>query len=193
MSTNPALHNLGMDWDRVTTVGSRGPYNLTFLRHVRAWIRRYSNFVATVDISCLCIGSNDIIDSVYIGHPELLAQDIILAAEALLNAGCKRVVVLPILFRSGISAMPRHLQRGATQEDINLAEQEYNRDVLEVNRLLKLSCDQHPKMSYRPLRGLKQNWRACLADGVHLTYQSMRTFFNDVRSSFVVEKNRIYA
>ena len=89
--------------------------------------------------------------------------------------------------------MPRQFQHGATQEEIDLAEQDYNNDVIEVNKLLKEGCEANPRLTFKSMRGLKQNWRNGLADGVHLTFNAMRTFFNNTRSAFVVEKNRIYA
>ena len=191
-NTHPSHQNLGFDWDRVHIIGSRGQYNISYLRHVLGWITRYANFINTVDVTCLIIGSNDVIDPIYIGQPHQLAQDILQAAQNLLTAGSKRVVVLPILFRSGMAAVPRAQQSTATQDDIDRAEKEYMDDVIEINRLVKEGCEADPRLSFRTLRGLKANWRNSLADGTHLTYRSMRTFFNDVRSALVVEKGRLY-
>ena len=87
---SPARANLGMDWDYVNMIGSQGQYNLTFLRHMLAWIRRNHRFIATVDVTCLIAGSNDILEF-YNNRPDQLAQDIIQAAENLITAGSRRV------------------------------------------------------------------------------------------------------
>ena len=188
---SPALRNLGFDRDYCNIVGTRDRHNLTFLRHISRWITRFSASIATVDITCLCVGSNDIVEA-YQHRPHQLAHDILQAAEDLLTAGSKRVIIIPILFREGLAAVPRPQQAQATAEDILQAELDYIDQVMEVNRLLKIGCDLHPKMSFHPLRGLKQNWKSTLADGTHLTWTAMRTFFNAVRSAFIIEKNRLY-
>ena len=101
-----------------------------------------------MDVTCLIIGSNDIVEN-YINREGQLAQDILQAAEDILNAGCKRVVILPILFRSGLAAVPRHLQATASQDDIMFAEHEYMMQAIEVNRRIKEACDHHPRISFR--------------------------------------------
>ena len=188
---NPGCGNLGMSWDYVNIVGSLGPSNISYLRHAVAWLQIRAPLVATVDVSCICLGHNDIVES-YANRPRQLADDIFQLAMDLHNAGSKRVVIIPVLFRRGLAAVPRPLQANASPSDIMQAEYDYQQQVIVVNQRLKELCDSSDVVSFHSLRGLIQNWRhKLLNDGCHLRPPAMRTFFNNVRSAFIVEKGRL--
>ena len=194
-NSQPAFNNLGMNVDYVNLVGTYGNRhnirNISFLRHANTWLQQHGALVSTVDISLICLGSNDILDQ-HLNQPRQLAEDIFQLANDLILAGSKRVVILPVLFRSGRAAVPRNFQQNATADDILQAEYDYRNDVIIVNQRLMELCASSETITFRNMRGLIQNWRHKLsADGVHLRPTAMRTFFNNVRSAFVVEKGKL--
>ena len=125
--------------------------------------------VKSPDVVYAEICSNDIARG---RDPIFLADDVFQFANCLLAHGVKTVVLGQVFFRDSANS------RYATIADFN------DRAVAYNGRMVDL-CAASDAIIFWRHRGIWQNWRSYLLDGVHFTCDAHRKFFNSIRGALI--------
>ena len=133
------------------------------------WANFSDILVKSPDVVYAEICSNDIARG---RDPISLADDVFQFANCLLAHGVKTVVLSQVFFRDSANS------RYATIADFN------DRVVAYNGRMLDLCAGSDAIICWRH-RGIWQNWRSYLLDGVHFTRDAHRKFFNSIRGALI--------
>ena len=133
------------------------------------WANFSDILVKSPDVVYAEICSNDIARG---RDPISLADDVFQFANCLLAHGVTTVVLGQVFFRDSANS------RYATIADFN------DRVVAYNGRMLDLCAGSDAIIFWRH-RGIWQNWRSYLLDGVHFTRDAHRKFFNSIRGALI--------
>ena len=121
---------------------------------------------ATPDLVILDIGTNDLAS---LTPTQTLAVNVFKAAESMLKAGVKRIVILETLYRTPVG------KHGAPPL--------FNTRVRQLNSQLKSLIKNHIHMEYWYHKGLASRITNYLSDGVHLNVEGTRKYVRSLRQA----------
>ena len=185
----PGWRNLGMESSTVDFHHEHAGKNITFYRHLHAWVYANEEYLKTVTVMCWEIGTNDLLehDSVFYYNPELLAQAVFNLARKALDFGVKRVAIMEIIYREGQAAVPRHQQPVHDQSRITKAVDKFRSSALHYNMVMLEFTLDHPNLPIVFLKqdGVHRRWGSRLCDGCHFNDKAQKTHFHNVRNALM--------
>ncbi len=168
-------------------------YPLNLIKEMVWYLEPIMKKVGQVDIVYLLLGSNDLA-----WHQKESPEDIAdwlytLAHKLMKQYGVKRVVFLECLLRFGIRSF-RQAIHFITQEGLRTdkdVEELYAKRVHRFNERLKVWVKFDQRCSFIPMKGLHQEMRAKLYDGIHLDRWGRDRLRAELRRSVIVETLRM--
>ena len=182
--------NMGLDKDRVKFIGYDNQGNkLSRIAQMDNFVTAHPNRFTNTNICVIEAGSNDVIGPNLLNATPLRDQ-VFRLAEAIHNAGARKVVIMPIIFREGRAALQwdRHERDPAR---IRQAMDAYNDTVTQYNRLMLEQCAQGDgAIVFHDTPGVKRRWGRHLQDGCHYTKRAQRTHWRNVRGAIIHHSKR---
>ena len=182
-------YNLNLNNSLVHFTGHLEEKRIVYVDQVDKWLDRYGCRLHEFSVALFDIGCNDLLSCSLFLQPVKLAEMVFKLALKARKAGVKRVVLMQMLFRFGLGAVPRWTRARLTPHHVRRCQYQFNDAVKCFNRRLWYLCSKGDgTIVYRTQRGFHRQWsKRLLRDGVHPNGLAMVSYFNNVRSALIVE------
>ena len=183
--TIPAYRNLGLTRSTVLFIGKDGRNNISSISDLQNYVIRHPGVFTNVATCVVEIGTNDL-QQLHHLQPQALHNHVFHVASLIKDAGAARVVLMPIMFRQGIAALPRGVRDTRDHTVLLRAMEDFNAAAKEYNQLMLSRCaEEDVGISLHNTFGLRRRWGTHLVDGLHYNTVGLRKHWHNVRSAVI--------